>query len=186
MVISSIHQPRSNIFSMFSSLLLLNGGRPAYFGAAGDVIEYMSKSARLELPPLTNPADWLIDVIDAESGCQKQPRAGPDGEYCGSLVELWAQRQMAVAAQPEVLVSVVEPGLSGTRAEAPPRWQTSALWQFRVLVARSSRQQRGDVFNTVNVFQILAVAVIAACLWSGSTQVQDVVGVLFFVNVRAA
>ena len=64
------------------------------------------------------------------------------------------------------------------------RWRTSAWWQFRVLLARSSRQQRGDVFNAVNVFQILAVAVIAACLWSGSTAVQDIIGVLFFVNIQ--
>jgi hypothetical protein len=64
------------------------------------------------------------------------------------------------------------------------RYPTSLFWQFRVLLARSTRQQRGDVFNTVNVFQIIAVAVIAALIWSGATAIPDIVGVLFFVNIQ--
>ena len=36
----------------------------------------------------------------------------------------------------------------------------------------------------INVFQILAVAVIAACIWSGATTTSDIIGVLFNGQTR--
>jgi ABC-type multidrug transport system ATPase subunit len=39
-VITTIHQPRSSIFRMFDSLLLISEGRCVYFGAANESINY--------------------------------------------------------------------------------------------------------------------------------------------------
>ena len=204
LIISSIHQPRSNIFASFDSLCLLASGRTAYFGPVSDAVRYFEANSGLTLPPLTNPADWLLDIVDAESKSMHDSRKAPNGGGASGLADLWASQQATgkngQAQLPEVEVKVVsksEPNGNGTTkldaaavevdvvsTTTTRRWRTSAWWQFRVLLARSSRQQRGDVFNAVNVFQILAVAVIAACLWSGSTAVQDIIGVLFFVNIQ--
>jgi len=236
MIVSSIHQPRSNIFSLFSSLLLLAKGRAAYFGSTALAVEYMRTEAGLELPPRTNPADWLLDVVDAQVDAQVDaespvgagaPAAGAGGTAGAerSLTELWhsnghraaagvfdcargapltisilgatdtkASGKVGCQAGGQAVVHAggqagVEPGDTRVAAiafELGPRrrWQTSTWWQFQVLLARSTKQQRGDVFNTINVFQILAVAIIVACLWSGATSVRDVIGVLFFVNIQ--
>ena len=69
---------------------------------------------------------------------------------------------------------------------AGSHFATGSWWQFCVLLERSAKQQRGDVYNLTNIFQILAVAVIAAVLWSGATTVSDIKGVLFFVNIQQA
>lgn len=39
-VVCSIHQPRSNIFSEFDKVLLLSKGKTAYYGARGSIVKY--------------------------------------------------------------------------------------------------------------------------------------------------
>ena len=165
LVISSIHQPRSNIFTLFTSLQLLASGHAAYFGPVGNAIEYMSALTGETLPSQTNPADWLIDLLNADR------TVAP------------ARSAMDTAAD---AVSGTGGGSASQAVSFARPADTSAWWQFRVLLARSTRQQRGEVFNSVNVFQILSVAAIAAVIWSGSTSVRDLLGVLFFVNIQQA
>jgi ABC-type multidrug transport system ATPase subunit len=41
-VVMTVHQPRSNIFSLFDMLLLLSEGQIVYFGPAKDALSYFS------------------------------------------------------------------------------------------------------------------------------------------------
>lgn len=62
-VVSTIHQPQSKIFSLFDSLILLAKGNTVYQGPCGvAALEFFEKSG-FSCPPLTNPADFLMDVI---------------------------------------------------------------------------------------------------------------------------
>jgi len=66
-IITTIHQPRSNIYALFDMLLLLGaGGRVAYFGSAKDVVQYFSK-LNFICPEFSNPADFLIDITSVDS-----------------------------------------------------------------------------------------------------------------------
>ena len=42
-VICTIHQPRSNIYSMFDYLLLVSAGKSVFFGKARDALGYFAK-----------------------------------------------------------------------------------------------------------------------------------------------
>jgi ABC-type multidrug transport system ATPase subunit len=78
-VICSIHQPRSDIFSMFDDILLLaRGGRVAYSGPSKSIINYFAEQ-NLVLPKFCNPADFILDITsidlrssDAEAKTRKQ------------------------------------------------------------------------------------------------------------------
>jgi ABC-type multidrug transport system ATPase subunit len=61
-VITTIHQPQSKIYAMFDNLILMRKGEIAYLGSAGKAILYF-ESLGYPCPPLTNPADHLIEVI---------------------------------------------------------------------------------------------------------------------------
>ena len=79
--------------------------------------------------------------------------------------------------------------LGGTSKSAPPSgqhrtWATSSWFQFRVLLSRSAKQQRGDVFNKVNMFQVLCITAIASMVWWQSKSVEDITGVIFFMNIQ--
>jgi ABC-type multidrug transport system ATPase subunit len=65
-VITSIHQPRSEIFDLFDQILLLTeGGRLAHLGPANGCVDFLSSCPGIVLDPsqLTNPGDYIIDAL---------------------------------------------------------------------------------------------------------------------------
>jgi ABC-type multidrug transport system ATPase subunit len=60
-IITTIHQPRSEIWGMFDRLVILTRGSPVFSGKADDCIPWF-KNAGMELPPFVNPAEFLIDI----------------------------------------------------------------------------------------------------------------------------
>ncbi|KAJ4992514.1 ABC transporter [Stagonosporopsis vannaccii] len=65
-IIVTIHQPRSEIWSLFDNVILLTKGSPAYAGNAKDCLDYFAKLGH-EMPPFTNPAEHLIDVVSVDN-----------------------------------------------------------------------------------------------------------------------
>lgn len=68
-VISTIHQPSTEIFMMFDDMLLLQrGGYQVYFGELGQegssMVNYLqSLNMSIPLPAGMNPASWMLDVL---------------------------------------------------------------------------------------------------------------------------
>lgn len=65
-IIVTIHQPRSEIWSLFDNVILLTRGSPAYTGNAKDCLGYFADLGH-GMPPFTNPAEHLIDVVSVDN-----------------------------------------------------------------------------------------------------------------------
>jgi ABC-type multidrug transport system ATPase subunit len=63
-VLFTIHQPASEIFNSFDSLILLNKGRVMYNGPVPDVAEYFEVRGH-PVPKAYNPADWIMNVAQS-------------------------------------------------------------------------------------------------------------------------
>lgn len=63
LVLCVIHQPSSEIFELFSHLLLLAKGQVAYQGPRADAVGYFASALGLECPQFYNPADYLIEKL---------------------------------------------------------------------------------------------------------------------------
>ena len=63
--IFTIHQPSSVIYKQFDSLLLLSRGRVAYGGPRMGVEAYL-ESINYALPVATNPAEYLLDLVNPD------------------------------------------------------------------------------------------------------------------------
>jgi len=63
-VLFTIHQPSSEIFNSFDSLILMNRGRVMYQGPTGDVPTYFGERGHPN-PPHFNPADWIMQVAQS-------------------------------------------------------------------------------------------------------------------------
>ena len=74
--------------------------------------------------------------------------------------------------------------LTLVNCSAIDRWVTSFGYQLKVLLERQGKQSRGEAFSMVNIFQILAVAIIASAVWWKSTNIKDVTGVFFFISIQ--
>jgi ABC-type multidrug transport system ATPase subunit/ABC-type multidrug transport system permease subunit len=73
--ILSLHQPRSSIFKMLDTLILLApGGNVCYMGKASDAVQYFSKLG-YPCPVETNPAEFLLDLVSIDSEDPIEARA---------------------------------------------------------------------------------------------------------------
>lgn len=61
-VICTIHQPNSEIYSMFDKLMIIANGKTLYFNEARLAKQYFSHLG-YECPPCTNPVDFFIDMV---------------------------------------------------------------------------------------------------------------------------
>eukprot|EP00168_Porphyra_purpurea_P009605 TRINITY_DN234_c0_g1_i12.p1 TRINITY_DN234_c0_g1~~TRINITY_DN234_c0_g1_i12.p1 ORF type:complete len:841 (+),score=343.96 TRINITY_DN234_c0_g1_i12:716-3238(+) len=83
-VVTTIHQPRADIFDRFDLLLLLaRGGSVAYYGPAAGVVTYFA-GLSLPCPARVNPADWVIDLVSV------RPPGGAGASGPSSLASLTA------------------------------------------------------------------------------------------------
>ncbi len=65
-IVTTIHQPRSEIYGIFDNLVILTKGAPVYSGNAEECLSYF-KEMGFTLPPFVNPAEWLIDIAAVDN-----------------------------------------------------------------------------------------------------------------------
>ncbi|KAF2834804.1 ABC transporter-like protein [Patellaria atrata CBS 101060] len=76
-IITTIHQPRSEIWSLFDRIILLTKGSPAYSGATTDCLPYFAELGYV-LPPFINPAEYLIDIVAIDSRSEELEKESSD------------------------------------------------------------------------------------------------------------
>ncbi|XP_050369118.1 ABC transporter G family member 15-like [Argentina anserina] len=64
-VISSIHQPSSEVFALFDDLVLLSNGQTVYSGKANKAVEFFAK-AGVPCPSRRNPSDHFLRCINSD------------------------------------------------------------------------------------------------------------------------
>lgn len=65
-IISTIHQPSTEIFECFDKLMLLYEGRCVYHSDADKVVPYFSNLG-YEIPKFSNPAEFLMKILRPKS-----------------------------------------------------------------------------------------------------------------------
>ena len=65
-VVSTIHQPNSDIFEMFDRLMLMAMGKIIYFNEARLAVDYFA-NINYKCPELSNPADYFMSIMSIES-----------------------------------------------------------------------------------------------------------------------
>lgn len=90
-VICSIHQPRSDLFSQFGSVLLLaKGGRVAYNGSSSGMLDYFADLGK-PCPSLTNPADHVLDLVSVN--LQSEEKEAESRQIVNELLENWKSKE---------------------------------------------------------------------------------------------
>lgn len=138
-VISSIHQPSSQIYELFDDLLLLDEGNVAYFGPTPDAVPFF-KSAGFACPASWNPADFFMDllVLEENQGKLRQklgytvPKPGKrQGQ--ANADEAASQRMLTVS------VGLATEGEWGVAGATGSEWHTLRLSEGRARV-RDAKQ----------------------------------------------
>jgi ABC-type multidrug transport system ATPase subunit len=72
-VITVIHQPRYEIFTLFHNVMLIGyGGNLVYMGPSSDTLQYFSELG-FQLPDKVNPPDFFMDIMSGSADCMNDP-----------------------------------------------------------------------------------------------------------------
>jgi ABC-type multidrug transport system ATPase subunit len=90
-IITTIHQPRSEIWDLFDSLILVSRGSPVYAGSREQCIPWFTNLG-FPLPPFVNPAEFVIDnaVVDNRTAQLEEE----SGERVARLKEAWNKESL--------------------------------------------------------------------------------------------
>jgi len=183
-IITTIHQPRSSIFAMFSQLLLISEGRLLYIGDAKDAVEYFA-SLSFDCPNLTNPADFYMDITSIDMRHESREKSSR------ARIEFFADearaRGLGKRCVERALEAIHGPQDIGVYDTKHAGWTT----QFSLLFRRSLVNQRRDAVGVgVQVTIELVYALIVSALFRGvgtdQKGGQDRIGCLFFVVLNVA
>ncbi|KAH7322700.1 pleiotropic drug resistance protein [Stachybotrys elegans] len=100
-IITTIHQPRSEIWDLFDNLVVLSKGSPVYSGPIPDCIPWFA-SHGFVLPPFVNPAEFVIDTAAVDT---RTPELEEEStQRVQRLKDAWkdeVQRRLPKSIEPE-------------------------------------------------------------------------------------
>lgn len=149
-VVLTIHQPRSDLYKHFGSMLLLaKGGHVVYAGQASSMVPYFDNLG-YKCPEHANPADFTLDLI---STSWTERRSVSDEKLTG-LIQKWtfAQQQADTEAR-----EIESPAALGSFA----RTRTPFRIAFPLLMQRNFKNvRRQPEILTGRISQFIAFGVI--------------------------
>ncbi|EQC40492.1 hypothetical protein SDRG_02383 [Saprolegnia diclina VS20] len=164
-VVCTIHQPSTEVFEMFDSLLLLKrGGETVFFGDLGakasHLIEYFTSIP--DTPVLSddaNPATWMLEVIGA--GVEAKNAHPKDYVEIFNASEERRLLAEALAIHANVHPSLPELTFANKRA-------ASSMTQFTMVTQRFFRMYwRTPSYNNTRIFISIFLAVLFGLVYRG-------------------
>ncbi|XP_055300850.1 protein scarlet [Sitodiplosis mosellana] len=173
-IMCTIHQPSSQIFSMFHKLLLLADGRVSFIGTPDGAISFFSLNG-YQCPAAFNPADFLIGVLS-----KTEPGQEPNNiahQLCDAFE---ASRKDQVNERPNGFVIDED---NKQYEIQKPLWIFTVYWLIYrnfLIVARDPSIQK------LRIVQKIAIAIMAGLCFYGSVSldqygIQSVQGALFIL-----
>ncbi|XP_077998523.1 uncharacterized protein LOC144451525 [Glandiceps talaboti] len=169
-VITSIHQPSSQLFHLFDKVMLLQDGETAYFGKVDSMIDYFDNIG-LHCAAHYNPADFVMEKIkgsDEERKCILESGRKITWE---PLAESGHHNGTPSPAPLEdfdeldsVAVKIYENGEDSIEKKKK-KWPTGFLDQYLMLTVRSFKQSRGSLLGKVRYIECILTSIVIALIW---------------------
>jgi len=176
-VVTTIHQPSSQMYKYFDKLVLMMDGHMVYHGAASNALNYFNDLG-LPCDKYYNPADFMMGMILQQQGEDSQ-------ELKSMLIEDYQayekknKKKIAKRVKKE-LKDYNKRKTDLTKKKYPTSW-----WhQFSVIFKREFIEKKGQTLEPLMFIQIFLVSIIAGLLWfqipKQEDRINDVLGSMFF------
>lgn len=129
-VICTIHQPSSELFGFFDSLMLLSRGQVVYFGPGSQALPYFASIGH-PAPQYVNPADFCLNLINTDFNLKAD---------IGQFVTQYASSDCAKEQRTELDRLLGEGKQSKAQVQVvdnTSEFCTGLLWQLGVLCKRN-------------------------------------------------
>jgi ABC-type multidrug transport system ATPase subunit len=177
-IVSTIHQPSSQMFYLFDKLIFLQDGKILYNGDISSVVGYF-KGLGFPCPEYTNPADFLFLTVCNKFAVNETEKLHP---------ELIEKRLDIVRNAFSVEEEPIEESLVGAIVPSAIIYKSNFLEQFTFLFYRAFRNSiRNKLLFQVKIIQCVVISVFVGLTYfqipkrDSMAQIQDRSGVLFFM-----
>ncbi|XP_054287861.1 protein scarlet [Macrosteles quadrilineatus] len=182
-VVCTIHQPSSELFTMFHQILLVADGRIAYLGPSHTALDFF-QSIGYVCPEDFNPADYLIQTLALTPGSESSSRRSIKhicdqfavSDYARELeLQINFQHQMGHAFD-DVLDSRL-------KSSKQPRWISKLWWLTNCALLEILRDPK---VQQIRLLHKIAIALMVGLCFVGSlhltqTGIQATQGALFML-----
>jgi len=190
-IVTTIHQPRSNIFSLFDKLLLLSGGKIMYFGNAADAVDYFS-ALNYKCPANFNPADFFIDLISLDT--RSEDKSAKSKKRVALLEEAYEKHQKNAALSDQ---SINEDPLEVDDSVKNSKYNSSWFSELYYVTRRQFKAVlRAKEINAAAVSTNLIFSILLGLIWLNIGRdyfdnptvrtFNALLGVIFFIAVNQA
>ncbi|XP_054160065.1 protein white-like [Oppia nitens] len=180
-VICTIHQPSSEVFAIFSHLLLMADGRVAYLGEADRALDFFSGLA-LNCPANYNPSDFYIKQLAVLPNSEQQSK-----QKIHSICDQFANSTYASEALPKQTVDTNGDDFDRlTKQERGSVYKTNWFVQFWVLLCRSTLStMREPMLTKIRIIQTIVISIVFGLIyWQlevNQTGIMNINGALFLL-----
>ncbi|XP_076106535.1 uncharacterized protein LOC143075118 isoform X2 [Mytilus galloprovincialis] len=207
-IIATIHQPSSQVYHLFSKLLLLMDGKVAYFGIASDALNYFERIG-MTCAIHFNPADFLLALLSRDNEtskkileeadrnkkfeivCRQSPLSNGQNGHSNHSYTNTSDTDVSKAglntngsAVSFDNICAVGIDTEETSVHSHHAWPTSFWMQYRMLTWRQFRQSKGRILHKYEVIQSLLLATLAGILYFQTDYsyrtLRDKMGTIFF------
>lgn len=130
-IITTIHQPRSEIWDLFDNLIILTKGSPVFSGPAKNCVPFF-EGLGFKLPPFVNPAEYVIDIAAIDNRTPELEQETT--ERVSQLKQAWIHESKTIFAPTDKAIESTSRGKSPTSKTSK---HASYTRQLRVLTNRT-------------------------------------------------
>lgn len=194
-IITTVHQPNSQLWSRFTKVLLLSEGGVMYCGPPAGVVPFLcSPSVALPPPPGWSTADWMLEVANGDrvdDVKQLWRRVEKDGLLLDSAIGYDGLQLLALpavasdddgATAPAIPAKQVDDGGAITSSNSSEKWPTSWWQQFRTLSRRAWASSRGNNMTGLRLVEAGSLTIVCSLLWwqvpSSAAALEDKIGIM--------
>ncbi|XP_055957681.1 uncharacterized protein LOC130013129 [Patella vulgata] len=180
-VIVTIHQPSSQIFHMFNTLLLLADGHVAFFGKADSALTFFEEF-NFVCEPHFNPADFLLELVKKDEATKeiileywKAKSSSNNKELSNSNNSDSLDNLEPVHGPSSINVQhnkILDPDqnkdidkFSNGNHLSDVRWQSSFWTQLKMLTWRNFKESRSRILSKYVIGSSMFLAITTALIW---------------------
>ncbi|XP_055690663.1 protein white isoform X2 [Lutzomyia longipalpis] len=177
-VILTIHQPSSELYSMFDKLLLMANGRVAFYGTPAQASQFFMSVGR-PCPPNYNPADHFIQVLAIQSHHEEESR-----ESITKICDAYDRDEIASDVKKTIKDQKCNDGLPVMIDGGVMRYRAPWMVQIRAILWRSWISMIKDpILMNVRLFQTVTVSFLIGLIFFqqklDETGVMNINGAIF-------
>ncbi|KAG5960110.1 hypothetical protein E4U57_000269 [Claviceps arundinis] len=157
-IITTIHQPRSEIWDLFDNLIVLSKGGPVYSGSIMECLPWFT-ACGFSLPPFVNPAEFIIDVAAVDN---RTPELEAETMTRVNILKAsWEEE--SIRRYPPLTDAV---GSEGRGQKQPSQTHAGFLRQLHVLTGRTLKVTYRDPLGmTASILEAVIMGIVTGYIF---------------------